>query len=211
VEGLNHNSRAGPAYWRVEGSLLELTTVRSIAFFTWNAQTFTERWLRRGWVLAMALARPFLYAANRTFATKVMHTVLRGISRDRLDSLGEEYFDYKLKPFLKPEGVAKLRELVNSGASVVLVSQGLDHVMGPLARHLGVKWIIANRLEFRDGIATGRLLQPVIRPRGWFAGWPQRRGMAGHRSRPSQRRRVAGCDYSGRAGASCGGTANRPF
>jgi len=169
VEGLNHNSRAGPAYWRVEGSLLELTTVRSIAFFTWNAQTFTERWLRRGWVLAMALARPFLYAANRTFATKVMHTVLRGISRDRLDSLGEEYFDYKLKPFLKPEGVAKLRELVNSGASVVLVSQGLDHVMGPLARHLGVKWIIANRLEFRDGIATGRLLQPVIRPRGWFA------------------------------------------
>jgi len=34
---------------------------------------------------------------------------------------------------------------------------------------LGVRWIIANRLEFRDGIATGRLLDPVIRPRGAFA------------------------------------------
>jgi len=32
-----------------------------------------------------------------------------------------------------------------------------------------VKWIIANRLDFRDGIATGRLLSPVIRPRGIFA------------------------------------------
>ena len=42
--------------------------------------------------------------------------------------------------------------------------------MRPLAQHLGVKWIIANRLEFRDGIATGRLLEPVIRPRGLFAG-----------------------------------------
>ena len=41
--------------------------------------------------------------------------------------------------------------------------------MRPLAQHLGVKWIIANRLDFRDGIATGRLLGPVIRPRGIFA------------------------------------------
>ena len=52
----------------------------------------------------------------------------------------------------------------------MLVSQGLEHVMRPLAQHLGVKWLIANRLEFRDGIATGRLLEPVVRPRGLFAG-----------------------------------------
>jgi long-chain acyl-CoA synthetase len=156
-------------YWRVEGSLLELTTVRPIAFFTWNAQTFNERWIRRGSVLLMALLRPFLYALNRKFATRVVHTVLRGVSKDRLDLLGEEYFHYQLKPILKQEGVRQLKLLVSSGAEVVLVSQGLDHVMGPLARHLGVKWIVANRLEFRDGIATGRLLDPVIRPRGIFA------------------------------------------
>ncbi len=160
---------AEPQYWRVEGSLLELTTVRPIAFFTWNGQTFIERWMRRGLVLVMALLRPFLYAANRVFATRVVHTVLRGVSRDRLDLLGEEYFQYKLKPQLKPEGVRELKALINSGADVVLVSQGLDHVMAPLARHLGVKWVIANRLEFRDGMATGRLLDPVIRPRGMFA------------------------------------------
>ena len=62
-----------------------------------------------------------------------------------------------------------LKARVESGAQVVLVSQGLDHVMRPLAQHLGVKWLVANRLEFRDGIATGRLLDPVIRPRGLFA------------------------------------------
>ena len=169
----NHNSgdcgAAARVYWRVEGSLLELTTVRPIAFFTWNGQTFIERWMRRGLVLVMAVLRPFLYATNRVFATRVVHTVLRGISRDRLDLLGEEYFQYKLKPQLKAAGVKELRGLIDSGAEVVLVSQGLDHVMGPLARHLGVKWVIANRLEFRDGMATGRLLDPVIRPRGVFA------------------------------------------
>ena len=156
-------------YWRVEGSLLELTTVRPIAFFTWNSQTFIARWMRRGSVFLMALLRPFLYAANRVFATRVVHSVLRGVSRDRLDLLGEEYFQYKLKPQIKPDGALQVKALIESGQQVVLVSQGLDHVMRPLARHLGAKWIIANRLEFRDGIATGRLLDPVIRPRGAFA------------------------------------------
>jgi long-chain acyl-CoA synthetase len=156
-------------YWRVEGSLLELTTVRPVAFFTWNAQKFTERWLRRGTVLLMALLRPFLYVLQRTFATRVVYSILRGISRDRLDLLGNEYFEYKLKPQLKPEGVDQLKKAVASGAEVVLVSQGLEYVMRPLGQHLGVKWIIANRLDFRDGIATGRLLGPVIRPRGIFA------------------------------------------
>jgi thioester reductase-like protein/phosphoserine phosphatase len=156
-------------YWRVEGSLLELTTVRPIAFFTWNAQTFNERWLRRGLVLLMAALRPFLYALNRKFATRVVHTVLRGVTRDRLDLLGEEYFHYELKPLLRQESVRQIKKLVRSGAEVVLVSQGLDHVMRGLARRLGVKWIVANRLEFRDGVATGRLIGPVIRPRGIFA------------------------------------------
>src|ERR1017187_8643619 len=51
---------SSPVYWRVEGSLLELTTVRPIAFFTWNSQTYVARAARRTLVLLMALLRPFL-------------------------------------------------------------------------------------------------------------------------------------------------------
>jgi thioester reductase-like protein len=156
-------------FWRVEGSLLDLTVVRPVAFFTWNAQTFTERFRRRGLIFLMAVLRPFLYSTNRKFATRVVHTALRGVTRDRLDLLGEEYFQYKLKPQLKANGVEKVQQLVRAGADVVLVSQALEHVMKPMAQHLGVKKIVANRLEFRDGVATGRLLDPVIRPRGAFA------------------------------------------
>ena len=167
---IQSNSKSGGpyVYWRAEGSLLELTAVRPVAFFTWNAQTFTERWVRRGLVLLMAVLRPFLYLSNRSFATRVVYAVLRGISRDRLDLLGEEYFEYKLKPHLREEGVRRLKQL-QATEQVVLVSQGLDHVMRPLAQYLGVQKILANRLEFRDGIATGRLLDPLVRPRGIFA------------------------------------------
>jgi hypothetical protein len=159
----------GGVFWRVEGSLLDLTAVRPVGFFSWNAQTFLERWSRRGAMGVLALARPVLYCTNRVFATRVLHMVLRGVSRDRLDLLGEEYFEYVLKPRLKQKGVAKLHEVMASGTDVVLVSQGLDHIMRPLADYLGVKWLVCNRLDFRNGICTGRLLTPVIRPRGLFA------------------------------------------
>jgi long-chain acyl-CoA synthetase len=161
---------------------LDLTVVRPVAFLTWNAQTFAERIRRRGLIFLMALLRPLLYSTNRRFATRVAHTVLRGVTRDRLDLLGEEYFEYKLKPRLKPAGVKAVQELVQSGADVVLVSQALEHLMRPLAQHLGVKRIVANRLEFRDGTATGRLLHPVIRPRGAFA--PFRENMPDGRRAP---------------------------
>src|SRR6202034_4697552 len=158
-----------PVFWRVEGSLLNLTAVRPVGFFAWNSQSFLQRWTRRGGMAFLAIARPFLYCTNRVFATRLLHSVLRGVSRDRLDLLGEEFFEYFLKPRLKKEGVEKLERLIAAGTPVVLVSQGLDHVMRPLAKHLGVKQIVCNRLDFRDGIATGRLLNPVIRPRGAFA------------------------------------------
>jgi thioester reductase-like protein len=154
-------------FWRVEGSLVALGAVRPVAYFTWNSHTFAGRWARRGGTLALALVRPFLYAGHRVFATRVLHTLLSGVTRDRLDSLGEEYFEYILKKQLKAEGVERLRACVaEKGAeNVVLVSQGLDHVMRPLAQFLGVSRLVSNRLEFRNGIATGRLLDPVIRPR----------------------------------------------
>ncbi len=159
----------GIVYWRVEGSLLNLSAVRPLGYFTWNCQTFNERWARRGFLAASALVRPLLYAGNRVFATRALHTLLRGVSRDRLDLLGEEFFFYVLKPRLRPASVDLLRQAAGSGGRVVLVGQALDHVLGPMARHLGVDGIIANRLEFRDGLATGRLLDPVIRPRGALA------------------------------------------
>ncbi len=117
----------------------------------------------------LAVARLLLFTSNRVFATRVLHAVLRGESRDRLDLLGDEFFEYFLKPRLKQTGVAKLKEVMATGADVVLVSQGLDHIMRPLANYLGVERILCNRLDFRNGLATGRLLDPVIRPRGAFA------------------------------------------
>jgi alcohol-forming fatty acyl-CoA reductase len=186
MAGTNSNSRdtAGTGkqdltYWRVEGSLLEMGALRPVGFFTWNAQSFAERWARRTGMAAVTLTRPLAYGASRTFATRLLHTLLRGTSRDRLDLLGEEYFQYVLRPQLRRESAEKLLEAVRSNERIVLVSQALEHILRPLAKHFGVESFIANRLEFRDGRATGRLLEPVIRPRGPFA-WLASGSVDGH-------------------------------
>ena len=70
---------------------------------------------------------------------------------------------------MRKDASEKLLETVRSGQRVVLVGQLLDHIMRPLASHFGVESFISNRMEFRDGHATGRLLDPVVRPRGPFA------------------------------------------
>src|SRR5580692_5206325 len=168
VSSARDDSRS-PTYWRVEGSLLEVGAMRPVGFFTWNAQGFAERWARRAGMGIMAVSRPFAYAASRTFATRFLHTLLRGVSQDRLDLLGEEYFHYVLKPTLRPEATEKLLEAVRKDERVVLVGQLLDHILRPLASHFGIESFISNRMEFRDGHATGRLLDPIVRPRGPFA------------------------------------------
>lgn len=82
---------------------------------------------------------------------------LRGRSADRLEAWGEEIAD-GLMARLRPDGVARLRRALAEGKPVVLESRALDHLARPVARHLGVSRIVARRLEFRDGRATGRVL-----------------------------------------------------
>src|SRR5260370_5190746 len=120
------------SYWRVEGSLLELGAMRPVGYFTWNARSFAERWARRAGMAGMALARPFAYSANRTFATRFLHTLLRGVSRDRLDLLGEEYFHYVLKPRLPREAADKLIQPVPTAEPVPLFGQLLRNILRPL-------------------------------------------------------------------------------
>jgi alcohol-forming fatty acyl-CoA reductase len=160
---------SGARYWRVEGSLFEISALRSVGFFNWNSQSFLERWVRRGGMLGLTVLRAPYYMISQTFATRALHSVLRGITKDRLDLLGEEYFQYELKPRMRREAVEKLVDAVRNGERIVLVGQMLEHILRPMAEFFAVGGFLANRLEFRDGVATGRLLEPVIRPRGPFA------------------------------------------
>ena len=152
-------------YFRVEGELLPISSARIAFHFARNAQAFTERVYRLLAVGGTALLRPIVTLVNPEFATRLLHLPLRGMSRDRLDLLGEEFFHYVLRPQVNPNGAEQIERLKRQDRHVVLVSQELEHLIRPLADSLKVESLLANRLEFRDDLATGRLLDPVIPPR----------------------------------------------
>lgn len=158
----NETAEAPFVFLRAEGLLFSLRPFSLPAHFARNAQAFTERVYRLGTVACVGLLRPVVSLEDPEFAARLMHLPLRGMSRDRLDLLGEEYFNYVVRPRLRPEGLQQLRQWQQTGRPVVLVSQELDHLIRPLAQELKVEHLLTNRLEFRDGRATGRLLNPVV-------------------------------------------------
>ena len=164
-------------FLRAEGLLFSLSPFSLPAHFARNAQAFTERAYRLGAVACLGLLRAVVSLEDPEFAARLMHLPLRGMSRDRLDLLGEEYFSYVVRPRLRPEGLQQLRQWQQTGRPVVLVSQELDHLIRPLAQELKVEHLLTNRLEFRDGRATGRLLNPVVGSLGGAASLsPEERG-----------------------------------
>jgi long-chain acyl-CoA synthetase len=152
------------AFIRVEGELLPDSTLRLAFHFARNAQALSERLYRLLLVGITTLLHPVLILASRRLATRLLYVPFRGMSRDRLDLLGEEYFQYVLRPQINSKGMEQVRRLLGHGKKVILVSDQLDHVVRPLCDFLRVERLLTNRLEFRDDLATGRLLDPVLPP-----------------------------------------------
>ena len=149
---------------KVDEILINATPARLAAHYARNAQTFLERFNRLILISVMRIICPVVGLWNLSLATRLLHLPLRGMSRDRLNLLGEEYFEYKLKANLNPERIKEIDHLIATNYRVVLVSGELDHLLRPLAQHLQVTNLLSNRFEFRDGRATGKLLWPVIPP-----------------------------------------------
>src|SRR5260221_12031109 len=90
-------ARQSATYWRVEGSLLEVGAMRLVGFFTWNAQSFSERWARRFGMAAMGLSRPLAHVASRDVASPLILNLLRGVHQERLVLLGDHVFQFDVQ------------------------------------------------------------------------------------------------------------------
>ena len=151
------------AFFRVEGTLVSQGTLAATAYLASNAQGFAERAWRLGGVALAAPIFGLLGQNDRTMANRALHLAYRGMSEDRIAVLGEEYFEDVLKAKLLENGRDLLKKARGDGHRIVLLSEGLTTVMEPLAAHLGaIDDMICNRLEIKDGEATGKLLDPVV-------------------------------------------------
>ena len=150
------------AFFRLEGTLVTRPTLAAAAWLAGNAQGLGERLARLGNV---ALAAPIALRGELSTgvtSSRLTWMGLRGMSEDRITVLAAEYVEEFLAGELLEVGVRLVGEARRQGRRVVLISDNIDLIAGPLADRVEADDVISNRLEFRKGKATGRLEDPVI-------------------------------------------------
>ena len=114
---------------------------------------------------ALALRLPRIYAAerhDRRLLNVTMFEIFKGISRDRLMVLGEEYCERVLMNRFYAQALDLLEGNRAAGLKPILVTGSPDFVVAALARRLGVRVFAANRLAFSRNLASGRLREPIM-------------------------------------------------
>lgn len=154
---------ATAAFFRVEGTLLARGAVSLAAYCAANQARLGDRFMRLGQLAMTAPLYAVLGQSDRVLANRLAYLALRGMSEDRIAVLAEEYFEQILKERVLKGGLELIRSARAAGHRVVLISDTLEPVVALLAQHLRhVDDFVCNRLELRDGLATGKLLAPVV-------------------------------------------------
>lgn len=150
------------SYFDVDGTLVGTNLVHPAVFYLFNQPTPLQAAKRIGRTL---LRMPAMLAAElvdrRTF-NELLFQSYEGMSEDRLELLAEEAFTKVILPSLYVRAQALVDKSREAGHEIVLISGTLDFILTHLADHLGGATLIANRLEFKNGKATGKMLQPVV-------------------------------------------------
>ncbi len=150
------------AFFRVEGTLVRPSPIPPATFYVLNQREMRARVSRLGGVFAAAGLSMVSPLGEAQTATRLAWSNLRGMSEDRLHVLSEELYERQLLPSLRPGGLELVEMNKKLGYTIVLVTELIDLAARPLATRLGADHLVANRMEARNGQATGRLLDPIV-------------------------------------------------
>lgn len=150
------------SYFDVDGTLVSSNLLHTAIYYMSN----DINPLRSVRNLAGMIARgPRMFVAelrDRRAFNELLFEVFKGVSEDRLHVLADEGFEWCMRKHIYPGARDLIARCKDAGHEVVLISGALDFLLARLAKELGADHFVGNRLEFKDGYATGKILRPVI-------------------------------------------------
>jgi HAD superfamily hydrolase (TIGR01490 family) len=121
-------------------SRLRLETIKFIpTWFFHRLNIMDETQMRRNWLGGMA----------RTFA---------GMKREEVMKMYSDTLHGSLQDVMHHDVIERLQKHRAEGAKVILVSGIFADFVQIIAEHIGMDGAIGTNIEFRDGIATGKLI-----------------------------------------------------
>lgn len=171
----------GAAFYDLEGTLVSTNLIHTLGFYARNEPGLFRSFKKSA---ATLLSLP-LFAVTDQYSRKVFNDLYfkryKGVKEDRLRYLADDLFFSVLKPAVFPGTYELLEKSRSLGLRQIVVTGALDVSVRPLMEHLGIKEYVANRLEFVNGVATGRLLPPVMAAAtkaSWMRVFAEREGIS---------------------------------
>jgi HAD superfamily hydrolase (TIGR01490 family) len=172
---------AAAAFYDLEGTLVRTNLVHTLGFYARNQPNLLSS-LKKSAATLISLP---VFAITDQYSRKVFNDLYfkryKGQSEDRLRYFGRELFETVLKPAIFPGTYELLEKSRSLGLRQVVVTGALDVSVDHLMAHLGITEYVANRLEFVNGLATGRLLPPVMAAAtkaSWIRVYAEREGLS---------------------------------
>jgi HAD superfamily hydrolase (TIGR01490 family) len=155
-------NRKSAAFYDLEGTLISTNLVHTLGFYAQRQQGLWNTFKKS----AKTLAKIPVFAVTDIYSRNVFNEVFfrsyEGESLDRLRFFSDELFEETLKPAVFPGTFDLIKKSKQIGQRQIIITGALDFSVKPLMDYLGIDDFVANRLEFVNGYATGRLLPPVM-------------------------------------------------
>lgn len=154
--------RQAAAFYDLEGTLISTNLVHTLAFYSLRQQGLLNTVKKSLTTLAKLPAFGITDLYSRNVFNEYFFRSYEGESFDRLRYFADELFEEVLKPAIydgTPELIAQGKKL---GQKQIVLTGALDFTIEKLMDYLGIDDYVANRLEFVNGYATGRVLPPVM-------------------------------------------------
>jgi len=172
---------AAAAFYDLEGTLISTNLVHTLGFYAKNQPGLFSS-LKKSVTTLVSLP---VFAITDQYSRKVFNDLYfkryKGISEDRLRFFAEDLLENVLKPAVFPGTYELIEKSRSLGLRQVVVTGALDVSVKPLMEHLGITEYVANHLEFVNGVATGRLLPPVMAAAtkaSWIRTFAEREGIS---------------------------------
>lgn len=150
------------AFYDFDGTLASTNVVKTYAYYAANVPSITDKIRRTGTLLAKVPVYAVADKIGRKFFNDIFFKSYEGIDEDRLHVLGDEMFDRMVRGKIYPGMIELMKRSREEGYRQVLITGSVDTIVRPIAEFLEVDDWFANRLEIIDGVATGRVIPPVL-------------------------------------------------
>ncbi len=150
------------SYFDVDGTLVSSNLVHTAIYYMGN--DINPMHSARNILGLVARTPKLLWAElrDRRMFNELLFEAFKGTSEDRLIALADDAVGWCMKRHVYPGARDIIARAKDLGHEVVLVSGALDFMLERLSKELGADHFVGNRLEMKDGYATGKLLRPVV-------------------------------------------------